>query len=65
MLLSEIPEVDLAIVDSSSQLVDVGQILQTLDEVIHEPGRVLGPVSDVLLTLIISGNFLLAASGTH
>ena len=65
MLLSEIPKVDFSIVDSGSQLVNIRQVLQTLDKVIYEPRRVLSSVSDVLLTLIISGDFLLAAGGTH
>ena len=50
---------NLAIVDSSRQLVDVGQVRDALDEIIDEPRSMLGPVSDVFLLLLVSSNFLL------
>ena len=50
---------DFAIVDSRRELVDVGQVSDALDEVIDEPRRVLGPVRDVFLLLLIPRNFLL------
>ena len=55
---------DLAVVDSSSELVDIGEVLQAEDKVIDEPGCMLCPVSDVLLSLLVSGDFLLAPTWT-
>ena len=50
---------DLAIVDSCRQLIDVGQVRDALDKVIYEPRRVLGPVCDVLLLQLIFRELLL------
>ena len=52
---------DLTIVDSRCQLVDIGQVLDALDEIINEPRGVLGPVLDILFLLLIFRNFLLLA----
>ena len=41
-----------AIVDTSSQLVDIWQVLEALNEVIDEPGRLLSSILDVLLALV-------------
>ena len=59
LLLAQVPEMDLAIVDARGQLVDIGQVLEALDEVIDEPGRVLRAIRDVLLSLLVSRHFLL------
>lgn len=63
LLLAQIPEVNLAIIDTSSQLVDIRQILQALYKVVHEPWRVLRPVSDILFLLLVSSLLLLDPAG--
>ena len=63
LLLAQIPEMDLAIVIASGQLVDIGQVLEALDEVVDEPRCVLGPVSDVLFAQLVTSHLLLAAGG--
>lgn len=62
LLLAQVPQVDLAIVDSSGQLVDVRQVLQALDEIVDEPRSVLCPVRDVFFLLLIAGHLLLLSS---
>ena len=62
LLLAQIPEMDLAVVVTSGELVDVGQVLEALDEVVDEPRSVLGPVSDVLFAQLVTSHLLLAAS---
>ena len=66
LFLAEVPQVDLAVVDTSGQLVDIGQVLETQDEVIDEPRGVLTAISDVFLALVVSGDlFLLATTRAH
>lgn len=63
--LAEVPEVNFTVINTSSQLVNIWEVLKALDEVIHEPRCVLGSICDILLALLIPGNFLLfAATGT-
>ena len=53
---------NLAIVDSSRQLIDVRQVSDALDKVIDEPRRVLGPVCDVFLLQLVFSKLLLFPS---
>ena len=53
---------DLAVVNTSGQLVDIGQVLKTQDEVLDEPRSVLAAIGDVFLALVVSGDLLLLAA---
>ena len=66
LFLAEVPQVDLAVVNTSGQLVDIGQVLKTQDEVVDKPRSVLAAISDVFLALVVSGHlFLLATTRAH
>ena len=52
LLLAQVIQMNFAIVDTSSQLVDIWQVLEALNEVIDEPGRLLSSILDVLLALV-------------
>ena len=59
LFLTKIPQVDLTIIYTRCQLVDIWQILDTLDEIVDEPRGVFGPVFDILFLLLSSGHFFL------
>ena len=59
LFLAQIPQVNLSIVDASGQLVDIGEVLEALDEVIDEPRSVLRSILDVLFSLLVPGDLLL------
>ena len=61
LFLTQVPQMDLTIVHSSCELIDVWQVLDALDEIIDEPRGVFGPVLDILFLLLIFRNFLLLA----
>ena len=62
LFLTQVPEVNFSIVDSSGQLVDIWQILETLDEIIDEPRGMLCTIGDVLFALLVSCDFLFFAA---
>ena len=53
LFLPQIPQLDLTIVVSSCQLVDVRQVRHAEDEVIDKPGRILTNVCDILFLLLV------------
>ena len=53
---------DLAVINTSGKLVDIGQVLKTQDEVLDEPRSVLAAIGDVFLALVVSGDLLLLAA---
>ena len=62
LFLAEVPQVDLAVVNTRGQLVDIGQVLEAEDEVIDKPWCVLAAVSDVFLPLVVTGDLFLLAT---
>ena len=52
LFLAQVPQEDPSIVNARGQLVDIRQVLDALDEVVDEPGRVLG---QVLLVVVVLG----------
>jgi len=61
LFLAKVPKVNLSVVVTSGQLVNIWQVLEALDEVVNEPGGVLGSVGDVFLTLLVPCHLLLLA----
>ena len=62
LFLTQIPQLNLTVVVARCQLIDVRQVCDALDIVINEPGCVLRSVRNILFALLITGNFLLAAT---
>ena len=54
---------NLPVVVTRGQLVDIGQVRDALNVIVDEPWSVLRPVRDVLLPLLVASHFLLAAAG--
>ena len=62
LLGTQVPQVNLTVIITSCQLINIGQVTDALDVIIDKPGRVFSPVRDVLLSLLVSSNLLLATT---
>jgi len=62
LFLTKIPQSNLSIIDTCCQLVDIGQILDTLNKIVSEPRRMLSSVRDIFFALLVTSNLLLFTS---
>lgn len=62
LFLTKIPQMNLSIIDTCCQLVDIGQILEALNEIVNEPWRVLSSICDIFFALLVTSDLLLFTS---